>query len=39
VPVVHPARMLGLILTAVIAVFVTMRATQAQPPARKLPWS
>ena len=39
VPVVHPARMLALILGASIAVFVIMRATQAQPRTRKLPWS
>jgi uncharacterized spore protein YtfJ len=39
VPVVHPARMLGLVLAAVVAVFVTMRATQAQLRARKLPWT
>src|ERR687898_3173405 len=39
VPVIHPARMLALIVGAVIAVFVIMRATQAHPRARKLPWS
>jgi uncharacterized spore protein YtfJ len=39
VPVVHPARMLALVLGAVIAGLVIMRATQAQPRARKLPWS
>ena len=39
VPVVHPARMLALILGAAIAVSVIMRATQAHPRARKLPWS
>ena len=39
VPVVHPARMLGLVLCAFIAVFVVMRATPAQRRARKLPWS
>ena len=39
VPVVHPARMLALILGSFIAVFVIVRATQAQPRARKLPWS
>ena len=39
VPVVHPARMLALILGAVIAVSVIMRATQAQARARKFPWS
>jgi hypothetical protein len=31
--------MLALILGAVIASFVIMRPTQAQPRARKLPWS
>jgi uncharacterized spore protein YtfJ len=38
VPVVHPARMLALSLGAAVAVFVIVRATQAQPRARKLPW-
>jgi uncharacterized spore protein YtfJ len=39
VPAVHPARMLALTLSAVIAVFVILRATQPQPRSRKLPWS
>jgi uncharacterized spore protein YtfJ len=39
VPVVHPARMLALILGAVIAVSVIMRATQAQARTRRFPWS
>src|SRR5918995_4438306 len=34
VPVVHPARMLALIVGAVIAVFLITRATQARPRAR-----
>jgi uncharacterized spore protein YtfJ len=38
VPVVHPARMLALVLGAVIAVLVIVRATQPQPRSRKLPW-
>jgi uncharacterized spore protein YtfJ len=39
VPVVHPARMLALVLVAVVAVSVILRATQAQPQARKFPWT
>jgi uncharacterized spore protein YtfJ len=39
VPVIHPARMLALALSAILAVFVLMRATEAQPRTRKLPWS
>jgi uncharacterized spore protein YtfJ len=39
VPVIHPARMLALILGAGIAAFVILRATEPQPPSRKLPWS
>lgn len=39
VPVVHPTRMLTLICGAVVALFVTMRATRTQPRTRKLPWS
>jgi uncharacterized spore protein YtfJ len=39
VPVVHPARMLALVLGAVIAGLVIMRPTPGGPRARKLPWS
>jgi uncharacterized spore protein YtfJ len=39
VPIVHPARMLALVLGAVIAAFVIMRPTRVEPRARKLPWS
>ena len=39
VPVIHPARMLALVVGAVIAVSVIVRATQAQPRTRKLPWN
>ena len=39
VPVVHPARMLALVLTAVIGGLVIMRPTRRGPHARKLPWS
>ena len=39
VPVVHPARMLALVLGAVIAGLVIMRPTRNGPHARKLPWS
>jgi uncharacterized spore protein YtfJ len=39
VPVVHPARMLALVLGAVIAGLVIMRPTRGGPSARKLPWS
>ena len=39
VPVVHPARMLALVLGAVIAALAIMRPTRGGPRARKLPWS
>ena len=39
VPVVHPARMLALVLAAVIAGLLILRPTQGGPGARKLPWS
>src|SRR5262245_16615456 len=41
VPIVHPARMLALIVGAIVAVLVIMRPTPtpAPPPALKLPWS
>jgi uncharacterized spore protein YtfJ len=39
VPVIRPARMLALIVGAVIAVSVIVRATQVQPQARKFPWT
>jgi uncharacterized spore protein YtfJ len=39
VPVVHPARMLALVLSAVIAALLIMRPTRPEPRARKLPWS
>ena len=39
VPVVHPARMLALVLGAVIAGLVIVRPTRSGPHARKLPWS
>ena len=39
VPVVHPARMLALVLSAVIAALLIMRPTRPKPRARKLPWS
>jgi uncharacterized spore protein YtfJ len=39
VPVVHPARMLALVVGAVLAAFAIMRPTPAAPPRRKLPWS
>ena len=39
VPVVHPARMLALVLGAVVSIFVIVRATQVPRRARKLPWS
>ena len=38
VPVVHPARMLALVLGAVIAGLLIARSTQVQPRARKAPW-
>ena len=38
VPVVHPARMLALILGAVIAALVITRATGVEQLARKRPW-
>jgi len=39
VPVVRPARMLALVLGAVIATVVLVRPVPATPRARKLPWS
>ena len=39
VPVVRPARMLALVLGAVIAAIVLVRPTPVAPRARKLPWS
>jgi uncharacterized spore protein YtfJ len=39
VPVVHPARMLALVLGTVIATVVIMRRTPVQPRTRNLPWS
>jgi uncharacterized spore protein YtfJ len=39
VPVVSPARMLALVLAAVIAGLVITRPTRSGQPARKLPWS
>ena|SRR5688572_1395602 len=39
VPVVHPARILALVLGAVIAGFAIMRPTRSGPYTRKLPWS
>jgi uncharacterized spore protein YtfJ len=39
VPVIHPARMLALILAAVTAALGIVRATQAPPRGHKLPWS
>jgi uncharacterized spore protein YtfJ len=39
VPVVHPARMLALVLSAAIAIVVSMRATQPRRRAHKRPWS
>jgi uncharacterized spore protein YtfJ len=38
VPVVHPARMLALVLGAVVAALLIVRSTQAKPRERKLPW-
>jgi uncharacterized spore protein YtfJ len=38
VPVVHPARMLSLVLGAVIAALLIVRSTQAPPRSRTLPW-
>jgi uncharacterized spore protein YtfJ len=38
VPIVHPARMLALVLAAVIAGLVIMRPSPSGQPARKLPW-
>ena len=39
VPVVHPAGMLALVLSAVIAGLLILRPTRPEPRARKLPWS
>jgi uncharacterized spore protein YtfJ len=39
VPVVHPARMLALVLSAVIAALLITRLTLPEQRARKLPWS
>jgi len=39
VPVVQPARMLALVLGAVIAGLVIMRPTRSRPHEHKLPWS
>jgi uncharacterized spore protein YtfJ len=39
VPVVHPARMLALVLGAVIAGLLIVRSTRVQPRTRKAPWS
>jgi uncharacterized spore protein YtfJ len=39
VPVVHPARMLALVVGAVLAAFIIMRPPAAKPRGRKLPWS
>jgi uncharacterized spore protein YtfJ len=39
VPVVHPARMLALVLGAVIAALAIIRPKPGRPNARKLPWS
>jgi uncharacterized spore protein YtfJ len=39
VPVVHPARMLTLVLGAVVAGLLITRATQTEPRRSKLPWS
>jgi uncharacterized spore protein YtfJ len=38
VPVVHPARMLALVLGAIIAAVVIARPTQLESRGRKLPW-
>jgi uncharacterized spore protein YtfJ len=38
VPVVHPARMLTLVLGAALAGLLIVRLTQAAPRTRKLPW-
>jgi uncharacterized spore protein YtfJ len=38
VPVVHPARMLALVLGAAIAGLAIMRPTRSGPHTRKLPW-
>jgi uncharacterized spore protein YtfJ len=38
VPVVHPARMLTLVLGAVIAGLLIMRSPRSEPRPRKLPW-
>ncbi|HET8756976.1 MAG TPA: spore germination protein GerW family protein [Solirubrobacteraceae bacterium] len=38
VPVIHPARMLAIVLGAVAGLFLLTRATQAQPRTRRLPW-
>jgi uncharacterized spore protein YtfJ len=39
VPVVHPARMLALVLAAVIAALAITRPTLSGPQVRKLPWN
>jgi uncharacterized spore protein YtfJ len=39
VPVVHPARMLALVLGAVISALAIIRPRPGRPNARKLPWS
>ena len=39
VPVVHPARMLALVLGAVIAGLLITRPTWDKPRGRKLPWN
>jgi uncharacterized spore protein YtfJ len=39
VPVVHPARMLTLVLGAVVAGLLILRSARSEPRRRKLPWS
>jgi uncharacterized spore protein YtfJ len=39
VPVVHPTRMLALVLSAVMAAILIMRSPRVERRARKLPWS
>src|SRR5918992_6265842 len=39
VPIIHPTRMVALILAAAIAAFAIMRPTRPEPRARRLPWS